>query len=110
MSMFCNVGSKCKTLAKVVCYGGIICSVICGALLVASGAFTYNGGGIIALYGLLVILLGSLFSWLGSLSLYAIGEAAENSAIAANLAVKADMEREQEKAAKKAEEKPEKES
>lgn len=45
------------------------------------------------LSGLLYLILGPLLSWLGSLGLYAIGEAAENSAIAANLAVKADMER-----------------
>ncbi len=85
--MFENVGSKVKTLARVVCWIGIIGSIIGGIAIMAQGENLF-------LVGILSAVLGSFFSWIGSLSLYAIGEAAENSAIAANLAIKADMERE----------------
>lgn len=95
--MFSNIGGKCKTLAKALCYIGIVCSIIGGFILIVIGSIASTGGGLIVLYGFLVMLLGSLFSWLGSLGLYGIGEAAENSAIAANLAIKADLEREREK-------------
>ena len=97
--MFNNIGPKCKTLAKALCYIGIALSVISGLIMVFAGGLSFSGsvGTLMAVYGLLVMILGSLGSWLGSLGLYALGEAAENSAIAANLAVKADMQREQEK-------------
>ncbi|MBQ4451790.1 MAG: hypothetical protein II912_05395 [Clostridia bacterium] len=97
--MFNNVGSKCKTLAKVLCWIGIAFSIIWGIVMMAASALRVqgSGSGIMVLYGLLVMILGSLASWLSSLSLYAIGEAAENSAIAANLAIKADKEREEAK-------------
>ena len=36
------------------------------------------------IYGILVILFGSLFSWLGSLAMYGFGELVENSTILAN--------------------------
>ena len=75
--MFNNVGSKVKTLAKVVCWLGIIASVISGITLIAGGAQNGNvGGGFLA--GVLTIALGAFVSWLGSLPTYAIGEAAEN--------------------------------
>lgn len=88
--MFENVGSKVKTLAKVVCWIGIVAFVI-------GGIATATQGGMFILIGILSAVIGAFFSWLGSLSLYAIGETAENSTIAANLAAKADMEREKEK-------------
>ena len=97
--MFNNIGPKCKAAAKALCYIGIALSVISGVIMVFAGAFSYSGsaGTLMAVYGFLTMIFGSLVSWLGSLGLYAAGEAAENSAIAANLAVKADMQREQEK-------------
>lgn len=49
------------------------------------------------LNGFMVLIFGSVGSWLSSLGLYAVGKTAENIAIAANLAVKADMERERQK-------------
>ena len=97
--MFNNIGPKCKTLAKALCYAGIVLSVVSGVVMVFAGALSFSGsaGTLMAVYGFLTMILGSLVSWLGSLGLYAVGEAAENSAIAANLAVKADMLREKEK-------------
>ena len=81
---FDNIGSKVKTLAKVTCWIGMAFSAIYGIVLIAMNQ---------AILGLLVIVLGAFGSWLDSLALYAIGESAENSAIAANLIVKMDMER-----------------
>ena len=84
--MFNNVGKKVQLLAKIMCWVGIVMSVIGGiALIVAGnqasvyvdnyfGRQTMSGG---VLPGILVMILGSLGSWLGSLATYAIGEAAE---------------------------------
>jgi len=87
--MFNNVGAKVQKLAKVFCGIGIVSSIIGGVATMVQG----NG---MTLYGLVIAVVGSFLSWLSSLSLYAIGEAAENSAIVANLTVKADMEKAQE--------------
>ncbi|MBR1585687.1 MAG: hypothetical protein IJ662_09125 [Clostridia bacterium] len=95
--MFDNIGGKCKTLAKVLCWLGIIASIIGGIAMIVSGANMYRDGEIYIVSGILIAIIGPLLSWLGSLVLYAIGEAAENSVIAANLAAKAYVEREQEK-------------
>ena len=96
--MFTNVGSKCMNLAKFVCWVGIIGSVIYGIILIVLGADAPRSEqGTMIFTGFIVMIVGSLVSWLSSLGLYAVGEAAENSAIAANLAVKADMERQNRK-------------
>ena len=63
--MFDNVGSKLKTTAVVLCYLGIAASVIAGLSLIA----VENIGG-----GFLYAIVGSVASWLSSLSLYAFGE------------------------------------
>ena len=84
--MFENVGSKVKSLAKVICWLGIIGSIIGGIVIWVSGgnsssyySYSYrsSSNGFTFWYGLLTIVLGSFFSWLGSLTTYAIGEAAE---------------------------------
>ena len=88
--MFENVGANVKTLAKVVCWLGIIASIIGGIVIWVSGgrmgSDLYNssyssssGWGISPsfLTGLLTMVIGSFFSWLASLTTYAIGEAAE---------------------------------
>ena len=66
--MFDNIGGKCKGLASILCWIGIICSIISGIILMANGA---------VLAGLLSACLGALVSWIGSFALYAIGETAE---------------------------------
>ena len=93
--MFTNVGSKCMKLAKVVYWLGIVLCVVLGIVMIltSGSAGSDQEKTTMLLSGLLYLILGPLLSRLGSLGLYAIGEAAENSAIAANLAVKADMER-----------------
>ena len=86
--MFDNVGGKVKTLASVVCWLGIIGASIYGIVLVARG---------LVLTGLIAAAVGAFSSWIGSLGLYAIGEAAENSAITVRLLEKAAEERRLEK-------------
>ena len=67
--MFDNIGSKVKTMASVFCIIGIIAYMFLGFHLMARQNF---------IYGLVVILLGALFSWLSTLALYAIGHIADN--------------------------------
>ena len=98
--MFDNVGSKCMKLAKFVCWLGIVLSVLTAVIMIIVGASSGSSpeGMTMLVYGIFLLIAGPLCSWPSSLGLYAIGEAAENSAIAANLAVKADMEREKKEA------------
>ena len=70
--MFNNIGGKIKVLAKVLCWVGIAFSVIMGIIILAGGEtvhVTINGeyssvSNVPA--GILTIVLGSLFSWIGS--------------------------------------------
>ena len=74
--MFDNIGGKLKALSKFVCYVGIICSII-GAIALWMSNSRYNPT---ILAGFILLIFGSLSSWIGSWVTYAIGEAAENSA------------------------------
>lgn len=68
--MFDNIGGKIKGLAKVVTWVGIIASVVSGVSMFASDSD-------LALPGILVIVFGSLGSWIGSFLLYGFGELIE---------------------------------
>ena len=70
--MFDNIGSKIKTLARIVCWLGIIISVISGLAIMVSNEET-------VFVGTLIILLGSIGSWIGSFVLYGFGQLIENS-------------------------------
>ena len=84
--MFDNVGGKLKIVAKVCCWAGIALAVICGvAYGIVSKSF---------LLAVLTAVGGAIVFWVGSLEIYALGELVENSDIRTNLAVKADVERE----------------
>lgn len=72
--MFENIGSKIKTAAKVVCWIGIIASIITGIVLIAQDSDT-------AFIGFLVMILGSIGSWVGSFITYGFGQLVENSDI-----------------------------
>ncbi|MBQ6060308.1 MAG: hypothetical protein IJL36_02580 [Clostridia bacterium] len=80
--MWSNIGHKIKTLAKVICWIGIVLSVIAGIAVIAGGntvrsyGYTYNTGST-TLTGILVIVLGALGSWLGSFMMYGFGELVE---------------------------------
>ena len=76
--MFDNIGSKIKGLASAVTWAGIILSIISGIAMIASSE------GLLAFPAILVIAVGSLISWLSSLTLYGFGQLIENSDIIAN--------------------------
>ena len=75
--MFDNIGRKIKGLASAVTWIGIILSIISGISMLSSS------GGLLAIPAILVMALGSLFSWLASLTLYGFGQLIENSDIIA---------------------------
>ena len=73
--MFNNIGEKIKALAVIICWIGIILSVICGLaiMVIAKGA---SDSFFVAL---LIIAFGSLGSWIGSFFMYGLGQLIENS-------------------------------
>lgn len=73
--MYENIGGKIKTLAKVICWIGIIACVVGGIVLCCIGADdSYYGGWILVLSGVALMLLGPFFSWVGSFMLYGYGD------------------------------------
>lgn len=77
--MFDNIGRKIKTLAKVLCWLGIIGSVIAAAVMINS-RYTET-----QITGWIMFFAGPLVSWISSFTLYALGEITENSATQAIL-------------------------
>lgn len=71
--MFENIGAKIKTLAIVITTISIIVSIIWGISVIRYSFLS----------GLLVIILGSLLSWVGSFILYGFGQLVENSDVIA---------------------------
>lgn len=76
--MFNNIGGKIKGVAVVVCWIGIVASVIMGIWFIAEGDEEV---------GIPILLAGPLFSWLGSLGFYGFGQLIENSDIQAQNSV-----------------------
>ncbi len=72
--MFDNIGGKIKTLAAVTCGLGIAASII-GAIALWAQSSPYNST---TSAGVLVLVLGSLASWIGSFFTYGFGELIEN--------------------------------
>jgi len=72
--MFDNIGGKIKAVAKVICWIGIIASIIIGFIMLVQDEDT-------AFAGLLTMVLGSLGSWIGSFITYGFGQLVENSDI-----------------------------
>ncbi len=70
--MFNNIGRKIKMLAEVLCWIGITVSVLAAVLLFVSGVTEDNPHAV--LFGLLLVVLGPLLSWIGSFLLYGFGE------------------------------------
>ncbi len=70
--MFDNIGSKIKGLATVICWIGIIISIIIGFMTFAQFNRLAPGRGV--LMAILIIAGGSLLSWIGSFVLYGFGE------------------------------------
>ena len=72
--MFNNIGGKIKTLANVVALVGIIGSIIGGiALILADDSLIATG--------IIVLLGGSLLSWIGSFFTYGFGELIERTCL-----------------------------
>lgn len=86
--MFKNIGGKIKGLAKVICIVGIAISIVVGIGMICSG---YNGA--MVGMGFAVMIVGSLVSWIGSFFAYGFGELIENTTVIAELAAKADAEK-----------------
>ena len=88
--MFNNIGGKIKVLAKVICWIGIIFSVISGIVIMTGGRNTHltvNGSyfsASSALIGILTIVVGCLVAWIGSFFAYGFGQLIENSDIIRN--------------------------
>ncbi len=97
--MFNNIGKKIQALAKVLCWVGIIASIIlaiiawvgAGQASRSSSSYYYNDfyiGGVrmagsdsgtaLVISGFMILILGVLFSWIGSWGLYAFGRLVEN--------------------------------
>ena len=74
--MFNNIGRKIKTLAKVITGIGITASIIYGAVVVR-----LSNSPIFIIQGLLTMIVGSLISWLSSVTLYGFGQLIENTDI-----------------------------
>ena len=73
--MFDNIGSKIKGLAKVLCWVGIIASIICGIMMfVAAAEASWQYESTYITLGIVIIIVGSLGSWVGSFVLYGFGE------------------------------------
>lgn len=71
--MFSNIGSKIQGLAKFTAWLGIILSIIFGLIFMSLGSATEIGG-FASVMGFLIIILGSLSSWISSWVLYGFGE------------------------------------
>jgi len=70
--MFDNIGDKIKTLAAIICWIGIIASICVGGRIISAVEDAI-------LIGFIVMILGSLFSWVGSFITYGFGQLIENS-------------------------------
>lgn len=75
--MFKRIGAKIKTLAEVMCWVGIIACIITGIVFMTPDVH-------LILAGILIAVVGSLLSWIGSFVLYGFGQLVENSDIIAN--------------------------
>ena len=70
--MFKNIGKKIKFAAMILCWAGIIGSIIGGII---TWVVIYNEIG--GLYFALISVFGSLFSWVSSLFIFGFGELVE---------------------------------
>ena len=76
--MFEDIGRKIRTLAEVLCWIGIISSVIGGIILIAKGASLSDGGAPMVIIGIAVMIIGPLLSWVSSFVLYGFGQLIDN--------------------------------
>lgn len=72
--MFNNIGKKIKVLAEVICWIGIIASIITAIWMFGQRTYYSN----MDTEGALLLIFGPLSSWIGSWMLYAFGQLVEN--------------------------------
>ena len=89
--MFSNSGGKIKTLARIICVLGIVISIFGGLILIIQGASFHESS--LTVTGVLVLFAGTIGSWIGSFFAYGFGELIENTTVIAELAAKADAEK-----------------
>lgn len=78
LKMFSNIGKKIKTLAKVICIIGIVISFFFGFWMMNIELFDGNK---MTVPGLIIILGGSLISWISSFFIYGFGELIESNVL-----------------------------
>lgn len=76
--MFSNIGRKLKTLAMLICWLGIIVSVILGFVTIAQANQVPFLERTLVISGLTTMGVGSLCAWIGALFTYGFGQLIEN--------------------------------
>ena len=71
--MWDNIGRKLQSLAKFICWFGIIGSAVWGIVIMSQSSHYQST----VLAGLLTLVLGCLGSWIGSWSIYGLGRVVE---------------------------------
>ena len=87
-----KIGGRIKNLATLVSAVGLGASILAGLGFILYGAGSYRGGGALIGTGFAILIGGTLSSWITALLLDGFGELIENSAVIANLMVKADAQ------------------
>lgn len=75
--LFKNAGPKLKVLAKVIFVISLIIGEILGIVAIVAGADSWNGG-ILITVGVILVIISPLLAWLSAIMLYAFGELCEN--------------------------------
>ncbi|WP_294362340.1 SHOCT domain-containing protein [uncultured Clostridium sp.] len=74
-NMFENIGGKIKTLAKVLCWVGIILSVLIAMILfIEAKEGSYKTEDLYMKLGCIYLIFGPLVSWVSSFFIYGFGE------------------------------------
>ncbi len=83
--MYSNIGKKIQKLAMVCAILGMIASIAIGTVLIqmSDGGYYYGTNETLLTIGIVVIVLGSILSWILSFVLYGFGRLVENSDIIA---------------------------
>ncbi len=87
-----KIGGRIKNLATLVRAVGLGASILAWRYFIVVGADSYRGGGALIGTGFAILIGGTLSSWITALLLDGFGELIENSAVIANLMVKADAQ------------------
>lgn len=75
--MFKNVGSKIQDIAFIIATFGIVTSLIAGLIFI----YVFHESALLVLTGLIIILFGSVCSWIAALFMHGFGQLVENSEI-----------------------------